>query len=242
MYYSNRKIIRVQGQDHFMMQDKVIVEHEVDIFYDECCLGTYSCTNKELRELAIGLAFSKGYAIVEDMKINMHGNQIHLITSKEQPDSLANGNLEQVRDDGKELRIEASDILRCMRDLREASGLFMETGGTHNGAWVYRGNLVDITEDISRNCMVDKLIGKALNHAYDWKELCILLSCRVSKGIMHKLSMAGIPIVVSMSAVMDTSIEMAKITGTTLVGFTRYNRMNIYQGDGILLGVHDDQR
>ena len=132
-----------------------------------------------------------------------------------------------------EVAFEAELILSCMRQLRNQEGLFTTTGCVHNGAWIKNGEIVFWAEDISRHCMVDKLLGWAVRQDVDIADLAILVSCRITSSIMQKLIHARIVLVASMSAVSNLAIELARENKVTLAGFVRDDRMNIYTGKRI---------
>jgi formate dehydrogenase accessory protein FdhD len=46
--------------------------------------------------------------------------------------------------------------------------------------------------------------------------------------IVLKAARVGVPVVASLSAAVDSGVEVAVKAGVTLVGFVRGNRMNVY--------------
>jgi hypothetical protein len=232
MYYINKDIIRYEGGAFTEVCDKVIMEDEIEVLCGQELLGRYPCTNKERELLALGLAYCHGYQVNTETPVQMVGKSVQL---PELPLRKDIGEIIQ-----SDLFYEAELVLENMRQLRDMPGLFTETGGTHNGALMHHGKLRIWSEDISRHCMVDKLIGATLRNNWEFPEVAILLSCRVSDSIMEKLVVAGIPIVVSMSAVTDKAIELAKSHEVTLAGFVRGKRMNLYYGKRIGIGEKSD--
>ncbi len=232
MYYTNKDIIRYEGGAFTEVCDKVIMEDEIEVLCGQDLLGRYPCTDKERDLLALGLAYSHGYQVDAETPAQVAGKRVQL------PELALRSNIGVIIQ--SDLSYEAELLLENMQQLRDMPGLFTETGGTHNGALIYRGELKIWSEDISRHCMVDKLIGAALRNNWAFSELAILLSCRVSDSIIKKLIVAGMPIVVSMSAVTDKAIEMASTQGVTLAGFARGKRMNIYTGKRIGKGEERD--
>lgn len=231
MYYTEKNIIRYEKGIYLPVCDKVIVEDEIEVFCGKKLLGRYPCTNKERDLLALGLAYCSGYLVCADTQVILEEEKALLpeLEKRLQPDHVES-----------DLVYEADALLNLMQQLRNRSGLFTQTGGTHNGALIYQGELVACSEDISRHCMVDKLIGLVLKNGWDFSKIAILLSCRVSGSIMSKLLAAGFPVAVSMSAVTDKAIKIAIEQRMTLAGFARGNRMNIYTGDRIGKGEKCD--
>lgn len=208
------------------VKDLVAVESEVAIYFEEDYLGCFSCTWKELHALAVGQAISQAKVLDLETHCSVEENRIIL---HELPGKSRQFQKNHMIKSG----LKASEVLLCMEQLHHRSPLFIETGGTHNGALMYNHKLWSTSEDISRHCMVDKLIGKSHIGGLDPKGCALLVSCRVTKSIMQKVYRARIPIIASTSAVMNTAIDMAKEHNITLAGFVRGQRLNIYYGGNI---------
>jgi len=61
-----------------------------------------------------------------------------------------------------------------------------------------------------------------------WLLLLLFVSGRTSFEIVQKAFLAGIPVLVSVSAPSTLAIDLAVATGMTLVGFVRGNSFNVY--------------
>ena len=56
--------------------------------------------------------------------------------------------------------------------------------------------------------------------------------------MMQKAIVAGIPIVAAIGAPSSLAVELAENYGTTLVGFLKHNRANVYTGFDRIAGKH----
>lgn len=127
-----------------------------------------------------------------------------------------------------EIRFTASDILRLIGLLEENSDSFKLTGGVHSAALADENGLVIMYEDIGRHNAVDRVMGYAFLNRVNTKDKCLLLSGRVSSGILVKATRSGIPVVVSRSAPTSLAVDTASRYNVTLVGFARGERFSVY--------------
>lgn len=116
--------------------------------------------------------------------------------------------------------------------LRAAQGIFTATGGLHAAAiFNTQGELLNLQEDIGRHNALDKLIGSALlSDELPLNNYILLVSGRSSFEILQKSTVAGVPIVCSVSAPSSLAVSVAQEFRITLIGFLRGERFNIYTG------------
>ena len=107
---------------------------------------------------------------------------------------------------------------------------FNKTGGLHAAAiFNSRGEIVFVREDVGRHNAVDKVIGSLLkNKKLPANEFGIIVSGRTSFELMQKTIVAGIPMLVAISAPSSLAIDLAKEYDITLIGFLRGEKFNIY--------------
>jgi FdhD protein len=133
-------------------------------------------------------------------------------------------------------------LLQTPRLVREKQSIFEYTGGLHAAAlFDQQRNLVRICEDIGRHNAVDKLIGsELLAGRNDFSDLLLFLSGRGGFELIQKSIMTGIPFMVSVGAPSSLSVELARQYGSTLVGFLRENRFNLYSGSDRILETGEE--
>jgi FdhD protein len=114
--------------------------------------------------------------------------------------------------------------------LRASQRTFDATGGLHAaGLFTADGRLEDLAEDVGRHNAVDKVVGRMLmREALPLSDRVLFVSGRTSFEIVQKAFLAGIPLLVSVSAPSTLAIDLAVETGMTLVGFVRGDHFNVY--------------
>lgn len=127
-------------------------------------------------------------------------------------------------------RVPLAVVLGAPESLRQRQRVFAATGGSHGAALLEAdGRVVRTAEDVGRHNALDKLIGWSAALGRWPLTTCVLaLSGRVGYELVHKATIAGIPVIVGVSAPSSGAIELAAEAGVTLVGFTRATRANIY--------------
>lgn len=126
--------------------------------------------------------------------------------------------------------VDLATLMALPRQLRDTQGVFRDTGGLHAAAlFDAGGRLLATREDVGRHNALDKLVGWAVLDGRVPLERCLLLlSGRASYELLQKSIMAGIPLVCAISAPSSFAADLAADWHTTLVGFLRPPRCNIY--------------
>lgn len=114
--------------------------------------------------------------------------------------------------------------------LREQQRAFDKTGGLHAaGLLSASGQMLVVREDVGRHNAVDKVIGWAIRESrLPLSDTILSVSGRASFELTQKAVLAGIPVLVAVSAPSSLAVELADEAGLTLVGFARGETMNVY--------------
>ena len=121
-------------------------------------------------------------------------------------------------------------ILDAPERLRSEQRVFDATGGVHAaGLLAADGRLLCVREDVGRHNAVDKVVGWALREdLLPLTDVILVVSGRASFELVQKAVLAGIGVLVAVSAPSSLAVEVAERSGLTLVGFVRGGAMNIY--------------
>jgi FdhD protein len=129
----------------------------------------------------------------------------------------------------------ASDVLLAAPDLvRPQQNVFGKTGGVHAAALLDRaGRVLCVREDVGRHNAVDKVLGWALRQQLlPLTDAILYVSSRASFEVTQKAVLAGIGVLVAVSAPSSLAVELAEASGLTLAGFVRGDSMNLYAHSG----------
>jgi FdhD protein len=130
-------------------------------------------------------------------------------------------------------------ITHAVSTLRARQPAFARSGGSHAASLVtFEGEHLATFEDVGRHNAVDKVVGASLLARRLPASACALVvSGRTSFEIVQKAVVAGIPIVIGVSASSSLAVDIAKRAGATLVGFARGGDFLVYSGGERITGA-----
>ena len=123
-------------------------------------------------------------------------------------------------------RIEAVAMFAALAALRDHQPLNATTGAVHAAAFAdHNGTILATREDVGRHNAFDKLIGHGLREGLVPGEAFALLTSRCSFELVEKAALAGICLLVTISAPTALAIERANACGLTLIALARADEM-----------------
>lgn len=233
------------------MEEVLVVEQPVTIYFNNRELVTLLCTPEYLEDLAVGFLVGEGFLVepqdLEAVTADYQGGQVWVSSLKE--DILTSktflrrylttgcgkgtgfysfDDVRRLKPLEKSLRVAPTEVLALVQGLQERSLLFRATGGVHSGALGKGEKIAVYREDLGRHNAVDKIIGYCWRQRIEPQRYMLVISGRVSSEILLKTAKAGIEVLVSRSAPTRLAVEWAQQLGITLIGFARGGRFNVY--------------
>ncbi len=250
-------LTRVEESERRELSDRVAVEQALEVRLHGEPFSVIMRTPGDDRNLAAGFLFSEGVirAAADISTIDAGDDIVDVHLSAEREPVLADllgsrrnvamnsscglcgrRTLESLDVPGEPLvpawTMPASLVAALPGMLSPAQYAFEQTGGLHAAGLVYAdGHFDRSAEDVGRHNAIDKLVGYMLmTGRLPLSDHALVVSGRLSFEIVQKAWLAGIPMVVAVSAPSSLAIDLATRAGMTLVGFARAGRFNIYAG------------
>lgn len=204
--------------------DCVLAEYSLAVYVNGTLLVRLICIHDRLESLVYGHLYGEGI-------INSASDISEFKISPE--DSIAHVRLNiptAVRTAKKLMRSawNPETVMKNALALIEPTELFIATGNVHCVMLCREEERLCSAEDIGRYNALDKCIGHALQHGIDLSDTCVYTSGRIPSTIAERVINAGIPMIVSRAAPTDKTIEIARKSGLTVIGFARPGNMNVY--------------
>lgn len=218
----------------------VAVEDTIDLFVNRAHMAAILATPEMLDELALGYLICEG--IVKSQKeikdIQIDNKTIHVdIEPSEHLElwrELRSSGCVGVRWDENEPVSVHSDAVFSRDAIKESlkfleSDIYIKTHGTHAACLVNNeGECVVKAIDVGRHNAFDKVVGRACMEGIDIGSHFLLSSGRQSAGMVMKAARAGIPLVATKTAPLNTGVEAAERTGICLVCFVSVDKFSVF--------------
>ncbi|PJG84027.1 formate dehydrogenase accessory sulfurtransferase FdhD [Caviibacterium pharyngocola] len=241
---------------HCEEKDEIIAtEVPVALVYNGISHVVMMCSPQDLEDFALGFSITEG--IIDkpadiygmDIEHSCHGIEVQIematrcfVALKERRRNLTGRTgcgicgTEQLAQITKNLpilhrtlRLELARLDDCLRDLRAAQKLGLQTGSTHAAAFFDpQGHLLAIREDVGRHVALDKLLGWYVKQ--NKPQGFVLVTSRASYEMVEKTVACGIEMLIAVSAATGMAVEMAQRSDLTLIGFAREGRATVYCG------------
>lgn len=255
-----KKIIidKVSGGELIEKEDVVIDESRINIYLNGEKTISMMCIPKNQEAHAVGFLMSEN--VISDIKdiksieVKEDGLKVYIEATVD-ADMLQNlykektltsgcgggvtgniaGNVE-VPFNQVSMKVKPETISTEVKKFYEDSELYLLTGCVHKAMLYLEDGRTVTAEDIGRHNAIDKVVGLCKLEGLDTTKSVLFVSGRLSSEMVVKAVMHKIPIVVSRTAATHLGVKTAHTHGTTLIGFARGKKMNIYTHSGRIVG------
>lgn len=218
----------------------VAVEDTIDLFVNRVHMAAILATPEMLNELALGYLICEGVVKskneIKDIRIN--GRTIHVEIEPSEHIELwrelrSSGCVGVHWDENEDIFVESDatfdqDAIRKSLRFLE-SDIYKKTHGTHAACLVNKaGECMVKAIDVGRHNAFDKVVGRACIEGIDLGSHFLLSSGRQSAGMVMKAARAGIPLVATKTAPLNTGVEAAERTGVCLVCFVSTEKLSVF--------------
>lgn len=223
------EITRIEQDTIQMVNDKVIVEHNLDLYLNNRLFCKFLCAPNNLEALIYGRLFTQGIIRHKSHVKNLviHDTQAQVVLQSGLDPDNPIFRVDLVHSLPVQI-LQADQVFSAVEIFDHESSLFASTGGVHSCALCHTDGRRIFMEDIGRHNAIDKAFGRALLEAWDVSRAFLITSGRVPEDAIVKALTTGLPIVISRSAPTHAAVDLARRSNITLCGFARGRRMNIY--------------
>lgn len=246
---------RASGGLAMPMQDWVADEVPVALSFNEIPYAVTLATPLDLDDLALGFALGEGivreahelYAVARapsasGITLRMTVSKAAFARMKQEQRSQASRagwgmeGVESLDETSRSLPVLAAGtrmgfqaIRRGIREFELQRTLQEATGTVHAAAWCSaQGEIKWLREDVSCHNAIDKLAGALLANDVDPSIGFVVVTGRPSFEMVRKAAMAGVPLLVSMSAPTSLAVAAAQRAELTLATLARHEELMIY--------------
>ncbi len=218
----------------------VAVEDTIELFVNKLHMAAILATPEMLKELALGYLICEGIVKSQNeiKEFYIDGKTIHVeIEPTEHLElwrELRSSGCVGVRWDENEAISVRSDTIFSQDAIKKSlvfleSDIYKNTHGTHAACLVNNdGECVVKAIDVGRHNAFDKVVGRAILVGIDVSSHFLLSTGRQSAGMVQKAARAGIPLVATKTAPLNTGIDAAQRAGVCLVCFVSHTKMSVF--------------
>lgn len=240
MYTKNYTAIELNGTTVLEKNYTVAVEGTIELFVNKTPIASILATPEMLKELAIGYLICEGLVKNADNITDLKIDEKRIYIGVEETEHLelwrelrSSGCVGVKWEENESIAVSSSTgfsvdaICKSLGFLE--SEIYRKTHGTHAACLMNtKGECITKSVDVGRHNAFDKVVGYAYLNGIDVSEHFIFSSGRQSAGMVLKAARAGIPLVATKTAPLNSGIDAAQRTGVCLVCFVSNDKISVF--------------
>lgn len=241
MYKQEYETVEIINSNVRLSSFTAAVEETVELYVNNVLIASILTSPGKLEQLSVGYLICEGFVVassdIQDVRIDRQNRIFTEITRNDLFDMefeiRSSGCTSVNRQNNKDVKVESDshfhhDIIQGSLHYLE-SEIYQQTRGTHAACIIDRqGGCIAYAIDVGRHNAVDKAIGQAIMDGFNPGEHFILSTGRQPAGMVMKAARAGIPMVVTKAAPLNSGIETALCTGICLIGLATPGSMMVF--------------
>ncbi len=129
-----------------------------------------------------------------------------------------------------ESNVRQSTLYALLDSVRAHNEVYKKAGAVH-GCALYTGNKLELfVEDVGRHNAVDAIAGHMWLHGVSGENKIFYTTGRLTSEMVIKISQMGIPVLLSRSGATQMGLEMAQLSGVTLISRSRGKHFMVLNG------------
>jgi FdhD protein len=241
MYTKNYTSIEYSSGGKVYEKNHVVaVESTIELFLNKAPIASILATPEMLKELAIGYLICEGLVKNVDHITDINIDEKRIFIGVEETEHLelwrelrSSGCVGVKWEENESISVTSStrfsvDAICNSLGFLE-SEIYRKTHGTHAACLMNTlGDCVTKANDVGRHNAFDKVVGYAHLNRIDVSEHFIFSTGRQSAGMVLKAARAGIPLVATKTAPLNSGIDAAQRTGICLVCFVSNDKISVF--------------
>ena len=129
-----------------------------------------------------------------------------------------------------QVNVKQSLLYELLRAITQYNEIYKQAGAVHGCALCKGTEIVSFVEDVGRHNAADAISGKMWLDAVDGADKIFYTTGRLTSEIVMKVTLMGIPILLSRSGVTHMGLELARDLGVTMIARAKGKAFLVYNG------------
>lgn len=127
-------------------------------------------------------------------------------------------------------RYPQSLIYALLKNITAHNEVYKAAGAVHGCALCRNTGILEFVEDVGRHNAVDAIAGMMWLNGMDGGDKIFYTTGRLTSEMVIKVAQIGVPLLLSRSGLTQMGLEMARLTGVTLIGRAKGRHFLVYHG------------